>query len=27
MIVGAGYFVQEDRPAEVANLLLNFIEA
>ena len=26
-IVGAGHFVQEDCPAEVANLLLNFIEA
>lgn len=26
-IVGADHFVQEDRPKEVANLLLNFIEA
>jgi len=26
-IVGAGHFVQEDRPTEVANLLPNFIEA
>ena len=26
-IVGAGHFAQEDRPTEVANLLLNFIEA